>query len=443
MTTADLVVIGAGPHGLAALAALAAEPSAWPARVVVIDPEPGWALRWDDKLSRLALDRLRSPQVHHPGPLPMTLRDLVEAAPEPDRIALRRPEDERVPTPAGMRRLIDEVGAGLGPIEWVAGRAARLTPRIDGPLEENGTIIELDDGRTLSANSVVLAHNPSSPRLPAWADDLLASGIAVHASAVDLRSEPGLGSHASDQLALDLPTPAPTPRHIAIVGGGLTAGTLACEVVARGGRATLLTRRPLRARPYDVDASWLGPRRLTEFDAASPTERRALIDLARDGGTMPQRVLDELRGLAETPGSGLVIREAVEVEAELRQLLAEAGIGGTDAVDPTLRPEDLDGPAGYFAPPIDAIWLATGFENDLHADPLVGPLASVLDLAVHGGLPEVTEDLRLPGSGIFVLGPYAALGVGPASRNLSGARPAAARVAGGLVRRLAPSGAAS
>jgi glycine/D-amino acid oxidase-like deaminating enzyme len=438
MTTADLVVIGGGPHGLAALAALAARPEPWPGRVVVVDPSANWAAAWDEKLARLALDRLRSPQVHHPGPTPMALRDLVEALPEEDQLALRHPEDERVPTPEGMRRFLDALVATLGPVDWIQDRAAGLAVVSGAALDDATAIVELESGRKITATAVVLAHNPSTPRVPDWASDLVSAGVARHASTVDLRTEPGIGVGASGQLALELPEADTPSRHVAIVGGGLTAGSLACEVIRAGGRATLLTRRPLRARPYDVDASWLGPRRLTEFRAATQAERRALIDVARDGGTMPARVLDDLRALAATPDSGLVIREAVDVEAELRQLLAEAGVGDTGAVDPTLRPEDLGGPAGYFAPPIDTIWLATGFENDILTDPLVAPVARSLDLDVHGGLPEVTEDGRLSGSPLFVMGPYAALAVGPASRNLSGARPAARIVAAGLAERLGP-----
>ena len=394
---ADLVVVGAGPHGLAVLGALAARAEPWPGRVVVVDPHEGWAEAWDAKLSRLALDRLRSPQVHHPGPLPMELRDLVEALPEQDRTALRLPDDERVPTPSGMRALIDAVAARLGPVEWHRAQVARVD--VQGP---EAATVTLADGSALATHAVVLAHNPSWARVPEWAEPWLSSGLARHAESVDLRTEQLDG------------------RHIAIVGGGLTAGTLACEAIHRGAHVTLLSRRQLRERPYDVDAAWLGPRRLMAFHAAELEERRSMIDVARDGGTMPARVLDELRELAARSGSGLVIREAVDVETELRELLAEVPDEAC-AVDDTR--------------PVDAIWLATGFENDVHRDPLAGPLVDALGVPTLHGLPAVSHDLRLPGSPVFVIGPYAALGVGPAARNLAGARPAAARIASALAPR--------
>lgn len=424
--SADVVVVGGGPHGLAVLAALAERPEPWPERVVVVDPHEGWATAWDEKLARLDLDRLRSPQVHHPGQRPMALRDLVEAQPAADQLTLRRPEAERVPTPAGMRALVDELVGSLGPVDRRVGRvrsvtlhdapapgqldllsgepsdaAASAPDDLQAPPYVEVTVV-LEDGSELRTKQLVLAHNPSAPRMPDWAEAPERAGRAVHASAVDLRDEP------ADMAG----------RHVAIVGGGLTAGSLAVGVLDRGGRVTLLTRRELRARPYDVDASWLGPRRLAAYEASSPRDRRALIDVARDGGTMPPRVLDELWERERTPDSGLVIREAVDVDAEIRELLAEEG---------------LESGGGEVAPPVDSVWLATGFANDVTTDPLVGPLVTALGIPVHGGLPEVGDDLRLPGSNVFVAGPYAALGVGPASRNLAGARPAAARIAAALV----------
>lgn len=429
--TSRVVVVGGGPHALAVLSALAARPEPWPASVVAVDPHEAWTAAWNDKLGRLLLDRLRSPQVHHPGPTPMQLRDLVEAEPEADQLALRRPEDERVPTPLGMRALIDVLVERLGPVEWIVGRAARIElpgltdqhqerslrpaatatePEPDALLSDAPAppaIVYLEDGRPLHADAVVLAHNPSAPRIPDWAEPLIARGIAAHASTVDLRAEP---------LAR---------RHIAIIGGGLTAACLAIETIRHGGQVTLLTRRPLRARPYDVDASWLGPRRLASFRDADMAERRQLIDVARDGGTMPQRNLDQVRTAAGDPGSGLVLREAVDVEAELRILLA--GV------------ED-EACAATTQPPVDAVWLATGFASDVTTDPLVAPLLAAAAVPIYDGLPAVTDDLRLPGTPVFVTGPYATLGVGPASRNLSGARPAAAAIARGLAGELSPAG---
>lgn len=419
-----LVVIGAGPHGLAVLSALA-DGGSWPERVTVVDPHDHWCAAWDAKLARLALDRLRSPQVHHPGVHPMELRDMVEACPPEEQLLLRRPEAERAPTPAGMRRYLDQLVERLGPVDWLRGRAVALTvaaeqtsrsaapptPRPGDPGPVTVSVMPMTDGPgevpaqdmdpalivepgvapiTLVADAVVVAHNPSMPRVPGWSAPLLATGRARHASEVDIQSEEVSG------------------REVLIVGGGLTAACLALEVLRRGGHPTMVTRRPLRARPYDVDASWIGPRRLEPYLRAPATERRALIDVARDGGTIPPRTLEQLRAAADDPATPLTLLEAVDVEPAVQAQLAS----GTE--------------------PAPALWLATGFEQHLDRDPLLGPVAEQLGVRSHGGLPEVDEALRLGGAPIYVAGPYAALGVGPACRNLAGARPAAQRIAAGL-----------
>lgn len=384
-----LAVVGAGPHGLATLAALAARGS-WPAHVTVIDPLPGWCWAWDEKLARLAIGHLRSPQVHHPGVRPMELRDLVEQLPSEEQLALRSHEAERVPTPRGMRRLIDQVAAQLGPIERVEGRAVELVQRRDRSVQL--TVHEADGTLSDAAyDAVVLAHNPSHPAVPSWAQELVEAGAAAHASTVDLRET---------EVA---------QREVLIVGGGHTAGTLAAAVAARGGRPVLITRRPLRARPYDVDASWLGPRRLVDYALAPPDLRREMVDQARDGGTIPPGLLRHLHRLAEA--GELTLLEAVDVPATVRARLATGSRGARHA---------------------PLLWLATGFSQHIARDPLVAPLLGALRVAVHDGLPEVQERLSLGSSQIFVTGPYAALGVGPACRNLAGARPAAARIAQAL-----------
>lgn len=401
-----LVVIGGGPHGLAVLSALA-ETGTWPERVTVVDPHARWCSAWDDKLARLDLDRLRSPQVHHPGVHPMGFRDMVEqVADAAEQTALRRPEAERAPTPAGMRRYLDELVGALGPTQWLRGCATSISWSDDGrndglriavtPIGHDGhddPALEMasDAAAHVDADAIVVAHNPSFPRIPHWAAPLVAAGTAVHASEVDVRSADVAG------------------RDVLIVGGGLTAACLALQSLARGGRPTLLARRALRARPYDVDASWIGPRRLAPYLRAPVEERRALIDVARDGGTIPPRTLADLRDAAADPARPLTIREGIDVETVVRDLLARASP----------------------LPPL--LWLATGFEQDIARDPLLGPVVRELGIPVHGGLPEVDEHLRLDGAPLFVTGPYAALAVGPACRNLAGARPAAQRIVAGLL----------
>ncbi|MEM8997383.1 MAG: hypothetical protein AAGF23_21545, partial [Acidobacteriota bacterium] len=82
----------------------------------------------------------------------------------------------------------------------------------------------------------------------------------------------------------------------------------------------------------------------------------------------------------------------------------------------------------------DTVVLATGFETARPGGPFLDDAVRGLDLpTAPDGFPVVDRYLRWR-DGLFVMGPLAELEIGPASRNLSGARMAADRI----VRSLEP-----
>ena len=60
-----VVVVGAGPHGLAAALHLVAADPGIRDEVVVVDPVGGWLRAWDERFARLEIEHLSSPGVHH------------------------------------------------------------------------------------------------------------------------------------------------------------------------------------------------------------------------------------------------------------------------------------------------------------------------------------------------------------------------------------------
>jgi hypothetical protein len=71
----------------------------------------------------------------------------------------------------------------------------------------------------------------------------------------------------------------------------------------------------------------------------------------------------------------------------------------------------------------DRIWLATGSALSAAADPLTSLLLRHLPVPLVSGLPAIQPSLEwAPGSGVFVLGAYAALQLGPGALNLAGAK---------------------
>jgi hypothetical protein len=71
----------------------------------------------------------------------------------------------------------------------------------------------------------------------------------------------------------------------------------------------------------------------------------------------------------------------------------------------------------------DRLWLATGSALSAAADPLTSQLLQHFPVPLISGLPAIQPSLEWsPGSGVFVLGAYAALQLGPGALNLAGAK---------------------
>ena len=84
------------------------------------------------------------------------------------------------------------------------------------------------------------------------------------------------------------------------------------------------------------------------------------------------------------------------------------------------------------------IWFATGSQLDARNHPLLQDVLAAHPLEIVNGLPVVDKYLRWQGCELFIMGGLAALRVGPAARNLSGARAASDFPKGRLRQRIVP-----
>lgn len=374
---AGLVVVGAGPHALTLLGELGRTRPGLLDDVVVVDPSGTWLQAWCEQFERLGIEHLRSPVVHHPHP------DVYAIHRHPDlRDDDIGPGPYRRPSQRIFLRVVRDLLDELGP-------AARVTPVAATALhpEPGRTRVVLSDGSELRARTVVLATN-SHPPVRLGAGD-----------ALDARP--------------DVRDVAPGD-HVVVIGGGLSAAQLVDQALSRDAAVTLVTRRRLVAREFDVDPGWMGPKYLDGFEQVpDPADRVRRALAARGGGTVPPLVLDLLR--QQVTDGRLHLIEGVAAVAVRQQ--------GTQRCV-----QLADGTAVH----ADRVVAALGSRLDVTADPLLGPLVARGLVAVAGGAPVLDDSLGLPGTSIHVMGRHAITQLGPAAGNLAGARRASERLAAHL-----------
>ncbi len=372
----EVCVVGAGPHALAVVAHLVTARPFLRERIAVVDPSGGWLHTWRSQFARLEIDVLRSPIVHHPDVEPKALTEYVDTARLP-RSGLPYDPPFTTAFDSFCTNLIERLDIGDLPI------AARVRALGSG----DRTTVETD-ATTFRARHVVWTGNTAAPVVPPPFRDCETSAARVeHGNRIDLRD---VGSLAGERVV--------------IIGGGLTAGHLAVAASARKATVTLVTRRPIVERNFDVEPGWLGPRHLDGFwKLRSPHRRLEVARTARGGGTMP---------------SWMCRRLHCEIDAGRMTHL----VGPIERVADDGSRIDLHVDGQTIS--ADRCWLATGTRPDVRSD---DALSGLVDRHIDG-IPVLDPTLRVAHTDLFVTGRLATIELGPAAGNLWGARTAARRI---------------
>ncbi|MBZ0271957.1 NAD(P)-binding domain-containing protein [bacterium] len=382
----DWLIIGGGVHGLHLLVVLAARLGAAGARVRLVDAHGTPLARFNECASNTGMTHLRSPSVHH-----VALRDF--------------PIERFVATPRG-RGFRDFAGPYSRPslaLFLAHARAAIERYRV-APLIERATVSGLarmggglraeTDRGAIDARRVLLALSPTdTPRVPEWGRHLSPRRVRHIFEPGFLREE---WEHESP---------------VVVIGGGLSAyDTAINHAVSRPGEVTLISRRESEVHDFDSDPGWLGPKFLRGFHQEPDlVRRREIIERARYRGSVTPDAAERLESLERdgrvTHRLGAVTRATEDADGVTLALSDGREVRAGSVILDTGFGEKRPGGA----------WL------DRVIDDFGLPLAP-------DGFPRVNYDLSW-GNGIHVTGALAELELGPAARNIAGARAAGERLA--------------
>ncbi|HTP29738.1 MAG TPA: FAD-dependent oxidoreductase [Anaeromyxobacteraceae bacterium] len=385
----DWLIIGGGVHGTHLSYHLTTIERVPRERLRVLDPNEAPLARWDACTANCGMAFLRSPGSHHLDVNPWALMQFANSRFPASSSFLAG--YHRRPALALFRAHAQHV------IE--RHRLAELRLRGHAVAVDDtsrGLRVETTQG-AIEARRVIIAIGASEqPLWPAWARELRGGG-----NPVDHVYDPGFQRTALSSWS-----------RLVVVGGGLGAVQTALALAREApGTVTLLMRHGIREHEFDTDTAWTDGAHIDAFTWERDLEkRRQVIAAARHRGSVPREIRAELcRAIA---------RDQLAIE-----------IGEVDAADRMadgwIRLGIESDQRALFA---DRVVLATGFAPDRPGGAWLDRTIAELGLGCAAcGYPLVDRSLRWH-PGLYVSGALAELEIGPAARNIVGARLAAARI---------------
>ena len=384
----DWLVIGGGVHGTYFSHVLTGPCGFSRDRVRVLDRHPEPLAEWLRRSRATCMDFLRSPGVHHIDVQPFSLLQF-------SRSPVAPPSSELF----GMYKLPSVCLFEAHARATIARRRSHEL-RLQGEARSvarvaRGWRVETAEGALESRRLLLALGPPSGTHWPDW---------ARHMRAVD--------APIRHVLELEQRPKARAAGSTLVVGSGCTAAHLVLALSREAsGSLTWACGESLRHAEYDSDPGWLGPKFLEGFENVGSLERRReWIRAARRPGTIPERLL---RPLHAAQRRGRVQLATGTVTS------AELGPDGTLRVH---GPQALNGLAFH------EVLLATGFERRRPGGAWLERCERELGLPLAPcGFPSLSATLEWDRN-LLVAGELAELEIGPASRNIGGARLVAERL---------------
>ena len=391
-----ITIVGGGIHGVSIALRLLREIPTAAKHLAILDRHPQPLTEWRCKTERQGMTFLRSPAVHHISPDAL---GIVEYAERHNRTSELAPPYSQ-PSTQLFWDFCNDALAELSKYQvYYQFEVAKL--RWDKGAGKFPFRLISTDNEGFRSRCVILAIGADDcayvpPEFTQWQ-----------------RQYPDRVIHASQfSGSAGFETRAPTrywegaPAKIAIVGGGLTAGTIAKSLSERGHNVALIARKRLRTEQFDFPPVWLGPKALAEFANESNFQRRyEIIQQNRGEGSITPDVMEALMHAPnvdiypETCVCNIVAAEEYKSPQVLQIETTQGVITG-----------------------VSHVILATGYQFNLRRYGFLRELITQHRIPLVRGLPRLDDDLQLhPIQNLFCSGTIAQLQIGPASGNIAGA----------------------
>ena len=387
-----ITIIGGGIHGISIAIRLLREVPTAARHLAIVDRHPRPLTQWRRKTERQGMTFLRSPAVHHITPDAL---GIVEYAERHNRISELAPpysqpstqlfwefcgdmltefEQHRIYHPFEVAKLRWDKGAGKFPFRLISKKNEGFRSRC---------VI-------LAIGADDCAYVP--PEFVQWQSQY--PGRILHASEFNIE----------DQDRQD------GEEFFVIVGGGLTAGTLAKSLSERGHSVALIARKQLRTEQFDFPPMWLGPKALTEFADETDFQRRyEIIQQSRGEGSITPDIMEALMDATNIK---------IYPETHIQNIVSVEESTCRGGVPPSLRVKTNRGDLLT----VSRVILATGYQFNLCRYGFLKELIAQHQVPLVRGLPRLDTDLQLyPVENLFGSGTIAQLQIGPAASNIAGA----------------------
>ena len=383
-----ITIIGGGIHGVAIAIRLLRDMPTAARHLAIVDRHPQPLTQWRCKTERQGMTFLRSPAVHHITPDAL---GIVEYAERHNRTSELAPPYSQ-PSTQLFWDFCNEVLAELeGHRVYYQFDVAKL--RWDKGTGRFPFRLISTNNQGFRSRCVILAIG---------ADDC----AYVPPEFVQWQFRyPHRILHAS-QFEVDCEDEQNRKGKIVIVGGGLTAGTLAKSLSARGHSVALIARKQLKTEQFDFPPVWLGPKALAKFASETDFRRRyEIIQQNRGEGSITPDIMEAL------------------IDAPNIDLYPETCIRNIVSVDRKKQTQHLQvETTREVITEVSRVILATGYQFNLRCYGFLKELVTQHRIPLVCGLPCLDDDLQLhPIQNLFCSGTIAQLQIGPAAGNIAGA----------------------